>query len=48
MILHQPPGEDYNDEEKREAPVDVVPDSLLTKFFLEVQSLNCFCASVFP
>ncbi len=40
MILHPLPSENYNDEEKREAPIDIVPDTLLTKFFLEVQSLT--------
>ncbi len=47
MILHQLPDEDYNAEEELEVSSDIVPDSLLTKFFLEVQSLAVFVLHFF-
>ncbi len=47
MMLYQQPGEDYNAKEGREAPSDIVPESLLTKFFLEVHSLTLFVLRFF-
>ncbi len=44
--MHQP-GEDYNAKEMSEAPTDIVPESLLAKFFLEVNSLTVFVLRFF-
>ena len=45
MILQQLPIEDYNAEAGSEKPWGTVPDSLLTKFLLEVYSLTFFCCA---
>src|SRR5512141_1214908 len=47
MTLQQSPGEDYKAEAGIEEPLGIIPDSLLTKFFLEVYSLTIFILRFF-